>query len=103
MGTLIEEAAALMRESLFNQLSGFCSLNYNYSSPHAGTHDASEALQLDVFIIQSLYFHFCPHSHISLSLPPAHSPLTSMSWCVFHLMLFNEPHFTVRTLMTLIN
>lgn len=64
-------------------------------------------------IIQSLYFSFC---HFNPPPPPSHPYTTThtcipatppllacTSWCVFHLILFNEPHFTVRSLMTLIN
>lgn len=109
--------ASSSNEILFNQSSRFHCLDHNNDPVqfHAGSH-ANDALQLNVvvfFIIQSLYFSFW---HFNPPPPPSHPYTTThtcipatppllarTSWCAFHLILFNEPHFTVRSLMTLIN
>lgn len=61
--------------------------------PHRYTHQV---------IIQA--FDFPPLSSPSHILSCLFSLPVCVCWCVFHLIsLFNEPHFTVRSLMTVIN
>lgn len=70
------------------------------------------------FAVEWFYIHIIYHIVLSLSafsiptasLTPTHThthesqlPPCYACWCVFHLIQFNEPHFTVRSLMTLIN